>query len=285
MGVKEKGATENASRNVASKMWEESLTPGPQVEHEPGYAFLVAGGSLDESDIAYARSSAFVVAVDSGAMFLKEHDLIPDVIVGDFDSLDAETLRYFKSLEKPLRAEKFSSKDAGCLYDCLHTTSPGATGNVEIVSLPRDKDKTDTEVGLDIVLDRGFSTAVLVGGCGGTRIDHEIANLFLIERYAKMDLDVILCSKRTMIFGLSGADSEYSTHKSKRWFRGKPGDWVTIIPITPEVEGVTTYCLRFPLYDAILERGATLGVSNEMTQNEAAVSVAKGFCLVIVTAK
>ena len=108
MGVKEKGAAENASRNVASKMWEESLTPGPQVEHEPGYAFLVAGGSLDESDIAYARSSAFVVAVDSGAMFLKEHDLIPDVIVGDFDSLLTPKLSDASKALRSLCAQKSS---------------------------------------------------------------------------------------------------------------------------------------------------------------------------------
>ena len=256
-----------------------------KVEHDPGYSCIVAGGSWDESDLLHVRDSAFIVAADSGAWFLKSHGLVPDVIVGDFDSLDADTLEYFRNLGKGSRPEKTLTQDELHPGECLASNLSRTDERVEIVTLPCDKDKTDTEVALDIVLDRGFSTAIVIGALGGTRIDHEIANVFLIERYAKMGLDVILSSRNSVIFGLSGADSEYLAHKRRRWFIGKPGDWATIIPMTSQLCGVTTEGLRFPLYDAILERGATLGVSNEITQDEAAVSIAKGFCLVILTAK
>ncbi len=262
-----------------------SVAPRLEVEHEPGYSCVVAGGSWDESDLAHIKDSAFIVAADSGAWFLKKYDLIPDIIVGDFDSLDADTLEYFRNLGKVSCLEKTLAQDELHSGGCSCSESSRTDESIEIVTLPRDKDKTDTEVALDIVLDRGFSTAIVTGALGGTRIDHEIANVFLIERYAKMGLDVILSSRDSVIFGLSGADSEYLAHKRRRWFRGKPGDWATIIPMTPQLSGVTTEGLRFPLYDAILERGATLGVSNEMTQDEAAVSIAEGFCLVILTAK
>lgn len=231
------------------------------VELDPRYAFVVAGGALSDPDIRYAHDADLIVAADSGASFLKKHNVIPDIIVGDFDSLSPSVLEHFRTMKKGVRKER----------------------PVEVIKLPREKDKTDTEVALDIISDRGFSAALVVGGLGGFRLDHELANVFILEPYAKLGLDVVLCSTRSIIFGVHGVSDEYKTPYTARSFIGLPGDWVSVIPLTSEVAGVTLSGLKFPLYEATLKRGSTLGVSNEMVKEKASISVTEGFALVVLT--
>ncbi len=228
----------------------------------------MAGGAVNDADKEPVQHASLVIAADSGAEFLRKHELFPDIIVGDFDSSDPETIAHFRNL-----------------------------GQVEIVSLKRDKDETDTEAALDLVLKRGFTTAIVTGAMRGSRLDHELANVFLIEHYARQGLDLILYSQDTVIFGISGLDSEYGAmfegkhsetrraiyYQGKRVFCGEPSTWVTVLPVTCEATGVTTSNLKFPLYDAVLQRGSTLGVSNEMVERTASLSIAKGFVVVVLS--
>jgi len=194
--------------------------------------------------------AASVVAADCGAQFLHQNGIIPWVLVGDFDSCDPAVVEFL---------DRSGSR---------------------VVTLPRDKDKTDTEVALDLACQEGFRQAVVVGALGGERIEHSLANLFLIEPYVEKGLDVVVFHRDTVIFGLWGRGDGVSI---ERRFRGKKGDWVSVFPTTREAYGVTTQGLRFPLFDATLKRGTTLGVSNEMTGDQASVSVKDGFLLVVVT--
>lgn len=49
----------------------------------------------------------------------------------------------------------------------------------ELEQLPTHKDETDTEVAIDIALRMGYDDLILYGGLGG-RLDHEMANLYLM---------------------------------------------------------------------------------------------------------
>lgn len=216
----------------------------------PGYVAIVAGGDIDPGVLPLLMGASSVFAVDSGAQFLSDHRLVPSVIVGDFDSCDTGVVERFR--ERGSR----------------------------VLALQRDKEKTDTEVALDLACEEGFSQAVVLGALGGTRPEHSIANLFLLETFAARGLDVVLFHKETLVFALGG--HEFPAYHC-RSFRGRTGDWVSIFPVTREARGVTTSGLRFPLSRAILTRGSTLGASNEMTEEEACVSVEGGFLLVVVT--
>ncbi len=221
-----------------------------KVELGPEYVAIVGGGDIAPASLQLVLDASSVVAADSGARFLRANDIIPWVLVGDFDSCEPEVLSY--------------------LDEC----------GSRIITLPRDKDKTDTEVALDMALEEGFRQAVLVGGMGGTRPEHSIANLSLIEAYAEKGLDVVIHHNDSVIFGLLGREDGLPV---ERYFTGNKGDWVSIFPITACVQGITTYGLRFPLVDATTRRGTTLGTSNEMTGGSAAVSMKKGFLLVVLT--
>ncbi|HHY12884.1 MAG TPA: thiamine diphosphokinase [Firmicutes bacterium] len=238
------------TRRQHGESWEHAAG----VDHNPMYALVVAGGAIDAAERALVKRASLVVAADSGAEFLRQHNLTPDMIVGDFDSASPDTIACFRGM------------------------------GISIFSLNRDKDKTDTEVALDLVTGKGFDAVIIIGGTRGRRLDHELANVFLIEHYARKGLDLILHSQDTVIFGIPGGEVQYGNRRrmQKRVFTGKPGDWVTILPVTPQVTGATTVNLKFPLSNATLYRGSTLGVSNEMLNTEASVSLKSGFALVVL---
>ncbi len=81
-----------------------------------------------------------VIAADGGYDILKEKNLIPDVVIGDFDSIEAE-------------------------MPCKN-----------IIRHPVEKDDTDTFLALKLALEKGYNNFVIFGGVGG-RIDHTLANI------------------------------------------------------------------------------------------------------------
>lgn len=214
------------------------------------YVAVVSGGETTVQSLPLIMGASSIVAADSGAEFLLRHGIIPWVLVGDFDSCDPGVV------------------------SCIREEGS------KVITLPRDKDKTDTEVALDLACEEGFKEAALLGALGGDRTEHSMANLFLLETYAEKGLDVVIFHRDTVIFGLLGPENG---SKSERCFRGNKGDWVSVFPVTGEVLGVTTAGLRFPLSGATLKRGTTLGTSNEMAGEEACVCVERGFLLVVVT--
>lgn len=216
------------------------------------YAAVVGGGEVSGLIAPLVRGASLAVAADSGLEFMASHGLTPDIVVGDFDSCDRSVAREIKS------------------------------GRCRVFTLPREKDITDTEAALDIVLKEGYRTVLVSGALGGNRIEHGIANFFLIETYARKGMDVILVSPRTSVTHVSGPGY---AGISKRVFRGRPGDWVSLFPVTESAEGVVTGNLKFPLSSAVLKRGTTLGVSNEMLGEEAYVSAESGFLAVALTGR
>lgn len=214
------------------------------------YAAIVGGGDVSPRLAYYLKKASLVVAADSGAEFLFAQGIRVDVLVGDFDSCDPVALK--------------GVTGAGC----------------RVIELPVRKDVTDTEAALDFVLREGYPSVLMAGSMGGKRVDHEIANFFLVERFARRGLDVVLISPRSVLCHVSGPGY---MGIGERTLTGKAGDWVSLFPVTEKVRGVTIDGLEYPLHDAVLERGATLGVSNRMTGEEARVAVRDGFLMVVVT--
>lgn len=223
---------------------------------ERDYCVVVAGGEKDVKDAAAAgllARSRFIIAADSGVFFLKDLGVVPHVLVGDFDSTDPETVETFRQA--------------------------GST----IVSLNRDKDKTDTHVALDIAYDKGYRKAFVLGAFGGNRPEHSAANVSLLENFALRGMDVIIHSSRSLVAGVLGLQSPIGDAFSSLLLFASKSDWVSLFPVTRKVTGVTTEGLKFPLKDAVLTRGYTLGVSNEMEAERGKISVKDGYLLVFLT--
>ncbi len=71
--------------------------------------------------------------------------------------------------------------------------------------------------------------------------------------------------------------------KDKIKIKRKENHKLSLIPATPIVEGIYTGGLAYPLADASMRMGTTIGISNEFTSDEAWVSIRKGRLYVVVS--
>jgi thiamine pyrophosphokinase len=135
---------------------------------------------------------------------------------------------------------------------------------------PTDKDASDLELALDAAVAAGATTVTVVGGHGG-RLDHLLGNLALLAapRFAALVLDGWL------------GDAHVTVVRSRSAIAGAPGSLVSLFAMHGPARGVTTRGLRYPLHDAVLEPGSTLGLSNEIVEPDAQVAIADGVVLAI----
>ena len=180
-----------------------------------------------------------VIAADGGAVHLHAISVCPDLIIGDMDSIDNASDRYF------------------------------ASRHITRMTHPKKKDQTDTELCLDYAIEQGASEIVMTG-VTGNRLDHTLANIFLLRRL--LDL------------GIKGrildAHNEICLATSDIRIPGKPGDLLSIIPVTEQVTGLTLEGLAYPLTDKTLALGAALGVSNVFTCETAVIRLTSGMILI-----
>lgn len=143
-------------------------------------------------------------------------------------------------------------------------------GGATVLRHPPDKDATDLELAIDAARALGIDTITVVGGHGG-RVDHFVANCALLgaERFRGCAVDAYLDVAHVVV-----------VHDVQR-IAGRSGDLLTLLAEGGPARGVTTDGLRFPLDDATLLPGSTLGVSNEMLTDVATVRVAQGTVLAI----
>jgi thiamine pyrophosphokinase len=135
-----------------------------------------------------------------------------------------------------------------------------------------DKDATDLDLALQAARRMGGSPVIVVGGDGGDRIDHLLAGSALLtaQRFADLDIEWWAGTSRAIVArGAVAIDAA-------------AGDLVSIIPASPSVT-VTTSGLRWPLAGERLEHGSTRGVSNEVTDGAASVTVSEGTAFVVHT--
>jgi thiamine pyrophosphokinase len=189
-----------------------------------------------------------VVAADGGAVGARTLGLVPDLVVGDGDSLGEAGLAR-------LRSE-----------------------GIRIELAPADKDESDTELAIRTCLARGAESITVVGGFGG-RLDHTLANIWLLALPDVAECAVSLLDESTRVTLVRAMRSEPPVHRP---LSGRARDIVSLIPLGA-VEGVTTEGLRYPLNDEPLLPGPSRGLSNVRERDEAAVTIRHGLLLVVET--
>lgn len=217
----------------------------------PRHALVVADGDVDGgllATLAAAEPTPLLIAADGGAGKVLAAGLVPDLVVGDFDSLSPADRARLEAL------------------------------GVELRSSPADKDESDLELGLLAALEAGVRDIAIVGALGIVRPEHSIANLLLLA-------DPRLDAARVVIVGRGARIRRIgtATGPSDHRIEGSPGDFVSLLPLDAEVSGVTTDGLRFPLHEATLVLGPTRGLSNQLTGTTARVTARLGRLLVVHT--
>jgi thiamine pyrophosphokinase len=133
-----------------------------------------------------------------------------------------------------------------------------------------DKDATDLELALAAAKAAG-ATRMLVVGAGGGRLDHFLGNVVLLAapEWAGIEVHALI------------GPAHVAVVRDRTTLRGTVGSTLSLLPAAGPALGISTTGLRWPLRDEDLHPGTTRGVSNEMTEPVATVSLRDGVLLAI----
>lgn len=215
---------------------------------------VVADGSVGPRAAARVLASApaapasLVIAADGGARKAADLGRVPDVVIGDGDSLAP--------------AEQAELRRLGA----------------EVLLFPAEKDESDTELALREAIARGGDEIVVLGALHGRRFDHAIANVTLLALRELEGRDVRLVDDDVTVRLVGRFDGP-----DEATISGRPGDLVSLLPIDASVDGIVTSGLRYRLQGEALRIGPSRGLSNEMTAPRARVRTARGRLLIVHT--
>ena len=144
--------------------------------------------------------------------------------------------------------------------------------DVQVMKLNPVKDDTDTEFVIREAIRRG-ATEITVLGATGTRLDHVLANVNLLGIGLEEDVTIQLVDKHNRIRMIS---DRIEIAKKEQF-----GDYVSVLPVKGDAKGVTLEGMKYPLKEADIACFSSLGVSNEIVEDIARISVKQGTLLII----
>lgn len=207
---------------------------------------IVSGGeATDEFVEEVIKKGGFdvVLAADSGMDFLYRTKILPDIIVGDFDSVDPMVLEFFREQEQ-----------------------------IDICVLNPVKDDTDTEFAIREAIRRGATEITIIGGTG-TRLDHVLGNISLLGIGLEEGVRMELIDAHNRI--------RMTDHPIVLKKKAQYGKYLSLIPYSGEVTGVTLKGVKYLLRDYTMGGFNSLGISNEIVDDEASIELTSGQLLVI----
>ena len=194
---------------------------------------IISGGNIGiDLALGLLKIKRFdhIIGVDGGLKFCYDHKIVPTRIVGDFDTLSPEILTWYKK-----------------------------NTQIEIREYNPVKDATDTQIAVELALSLGSDHVMILGGTG-TRLDHVLGNIQTLYLPFAKGIDCRIVDAHNRIRLVSG---ELHLKMTEQW-----GKYVSLIPLTTDVEGVDLIGFKYPLEKfnfTVLGTGSS-GVSNEIAE-------------------
>lgn len=190
----------------------------------------------------YKETVDLWIGADRGALFLTEQNLSIEFSVGDFDSVTIDELEQIK------QNSKFMNK------------------------VPAEKDETDIEIALKKAIEYRPKQIFMFGVTAG-RKDHELINIQMLYRAMKLGINGKIIDKDNII--------ELVTPGTYTVTKDKDFPYVSFIPFSETVEGLSLDGFYYPLSDETLSWGSTKCISNELSLESGTFSHRRGILLVI----
>lgn len=215
-------------------------------EHLPTNVFsptiaIIAGGYIQKQVAEKLRAYHYIIGVDRGALYLVQHQISPDLVVGDFDSVT--------------EAEHEQIRLASRQY----------------IGYNADKEYTDIELAFDKAIGMNPQHITLFG-VTGTRLDHTLANIHLLRKAVDAKISCSIEDDHNVIM----------LTNSLLTLRNPLFPYISLLPLSLTVTGITLTGFKYPLHNATLKIGRSLGVSNEWNAVDVAtVQVKDGYLLII----
>lgn len=163
----------------------------------------IIGASGNEREISFRKAdSDYVIAADGGYDLLMRNNIYPDVLIGDFDSVNSEI------------------------------------NHKNIIKHPIEKDDTDSFLAYKYGYDKGYRTFVVYGGMGG-RFDHTVANLQMLCNMAKNGARGFLLDDNTVVTAICNSKIRFSCENSGKFgvfAHGKDAEGVSLKGVKYSIE-------------------------------------------------
>ena len=130
---------------------------------------------------------------------------------------------------------------------------------------PAHKDYTDLELAIRHALERGATEIIIVSALGG-RWDQSLANMLLLTLPELKNVPTRIVDHAQSI----------SVIRDRAEIAGRAGDTLSLIALRGDAHGVSIEGCEYPLKEAVLPFGATLGISNVFVEPIATVTVQDG---------
>lgn len=210
-----------------------------------GCCYVIGAGDLTVCSL-HPGEEDMVIAVDGGLSYCGVMEVEPDLIIGDFDSVNEQELQAVEILKQQIPDR--------------------------VIQLSPQKDDTDMLAALKLGLERGYRDFRLYAATGG-RLDHTIANLQCLLYLKNRDARGYICDGTGMIFVMK--DEEVRFKKNMEGY-------LSLFAMNREAKGVTIQGMKYPLEQAVITNDFPVGISNEFIGEEALVRVEEGELLGII---
>lgn len=191
----------------------------------------------------YLERASALIAADGGLRHIQSLGRMPDLVIGDLDSVGSSELA---ELEQ---------------------------AGAEMVAYPEDKDATDLQLALQYAA-KNYDDDILLFGALGGRLDQLLANILLLT-------DQCLHGRKARI--VEEHQQAWLMDAGVHEFQARPGDLISLLPLRGDVRIKRSAGLRWPLQDDDLIFGSSRGISNELTNETALIEVGSGTALCIHT--
>ena len=204
----------------------------------PEQYVIISSCPVSRAMLSYIPQDAFVIAADAGWKNAVSLGISPQLTLGDFDS------------------------------------APPPPGLGEVMWLPVEKDDTDTHFAAREALRRGAGSVTILGGLGGARFDHAVANLATLYFLAQNGTENRMADENTEMFCML---------PGRRAVAAKAGYYLSVFAYGGTAGGVTLEGVKYPLVRHTVTSGHPLGTSNEFAADTAYITLENGCLLVVLS--
>ena len=238
---------------------------GEDVSGKRGRCIIVGAGDFFGMPFQPAAED-FVIAADAGYENLKAVGIIPDLVVGDFDSMEVEGVKGVTGPVKDL--DIFADAEKA---EYIHHLKRIELDGVETRVIDPIKNDPDMLACVRIGMEQGYRSFHLIGGTG-KRIDHSIANLQVLGFLAQQGMHGYLYGEHQLV---------HAIRNERVCFPKEMKGYFSALSLTDECHGVTERGFKYIVTDVTLSNTMPTGLSNEFVGTEAEISVKDGTLLLI----
>lgn len=210
---------------------------------------LICGGEInDEFSLACLKQIKpdCIIGVDKGLEFCYRNHVIPDWILGDFDSISKEVIDWYKKQQEiPIRQYK------------------------------PEKDDTDTRLGMELALKLGSDKIFLLGATGG-RLDHYMGNLQSLLITAMEEKEGWILDEQNAITVRKAG--KICIHKEEQF-----GKYVSFFSMGDEVTGLSLTGFQYPLDGYTLKNSDGIAVSNQLLDDCGIIEFETGYLMMVLS--